>query len=535
MRTSPPAGFRSAPTRWARRVDAAFTTFVARGGDPGADASPRPWAEARRELLAPAVHGALALLVVAATATHRDTIFRGRRLLDWPISVPLISQGGDLRKWVCLVGFFGGIAVLCWAWVRICRAVRRGGVRPAVVIAIFGVWCLPLLAAPPLLGRDAYSYNANGELIARGLDPNHNSPAALGDSDPYDAVHPAWRHTRSPYGPLALRIGAVAVALAGHRMNPSVIAMRLAAVAGVVLMALALPSLARRLGHDPGDALALAALNPLIMLNIVGGTHNDGIMLGLLVAGLAVGLSGRRVTGIVLCGLATGVKLPAAGGVLLLGWEWAGRDVPVRRRLLPVAGAGAIGLGTLALTTWFSGLSWAWVAALGIPSRANGFMAPVNALGYLLGSFSGIDTDTAIGVTRALGLLATIGAGVLLFWRSAALGGVRALGIALAVFAILGTTLFPWYLTWCVVLLAAAGPRALRGPLIGVSIGMCFLVTPVGGVILDNFAGAAKVGMALLTVALDVGVAWAITRACSPAQPRPARVPVAVAAEGDAA
>src|SRR5207237_1064681 len=144
MRPSPPAGFRSAPTRWALRVDAAFTTFVARGGDPGLDAPARPWAEARPGLLAPAVHGALALLLVA----------------------------------------------------------------------------------PPLLGRDASSYNANGELIARGLDPNHNSPAALGDSDLYDAVHPAWRHTRSPYGPLALRIGAVAVALAGHRMNASVIAMR---------------------------------------------------------------------------------------------------------------------------------------------------------------------------------------------------------------------------------------------------------------------------------------------------------------------
>src|SRR5205807_9301267 len=109
------------------------------------------------------------------------------------------------------------------------------------------------------------------------------------------------------------------------------------------------------------------------------------------------------------------------------------------------------------------------------------------------------------------------------------------LGIALAVFALLVTTLFPWYLTWCVVLLAAAGPRALRGGLIGVSIGMCFLVTPVGGVILDNFAGAIKVGMALLTVGLDVAVAWAITRACAPGEPRQARVPVAVVAEGDAA
>src|SRR6185503_10043987 len=155
----------------------------------------------------------------------------------------------------------------------------------------------------------------------------------------------------------------------------------------------------------------LSILNPLVMLNVVGGVHNDGVMLGLLVAGLAAGLSGHRITGIVLCAVATAIKLPAAGGVFLLGWEWAGRDVPVRRRLLPLAGAMAIGLATLA-----------------VPSRAKGFMAPVNALGFALGSFAGIDTDATIGLMRALGLLATLGVGAFLFWRSAALGGVRALG-----------------------------------------------------------------------------------------------------------
>jgi hypothetical protein len=244
-------------------------------------------------------------------------------------------------------------------------------------------------------------------------------------------------------------------------------------------------------------------------------------MLGLLVAGLAAGLSGHRVTGIVLCAVATAVKLPAAGGVFLLGWEWAGRDVPVRRRLLPLAGAIAIGLAALALVTSLAGQGWGWVSALAVPSRAKGFMAPVNALGFALGSFAGIDTDATIGLMRALGLLATLSAGAFLFRRSASLGGVRTLGIALAAFAILGSTLFPWYMTWAIVLLAAAGPRALRGGLLGVSIGMCFLVTPVGGVMLDNFSGVAKVGMALLTLCIDAVVVWAIARACAPDQSRP--------------
>jgi hypothetical protein len=517
---------------WLDRVDRACARLVARGDDPGADVPTRSWAADRAELIRPAALGAVALLAIGVAATHRDALFRGRRLLDWPLHLPLVSRPGDVRRWVCLIAFFGGIALLCWAWVRIARVARRGGVAPALLIAIFGVWCLPLLAAPPLLGRDAYYYIAAGELSVRGLDANRVSPAALGERDSYYAVHPAWRHTHSPYGPVAARVDAAAVTVARHRMNPSVIALRGAAIAGLLLMAVALPTLARRAGHDPGHALALALLNPLVVLNVVGGAHNDGVMLGLLVAGLAVGWTGgrergrtgARVAGIVLCALATGVKLPAAGGVFLLGWEWAGRDVPVRRRLLPVAGAAVIAAATLAVAAWRIPEGWGWVGALGVPWRAQGFMAPVNAFGYVVGSFTGVDTDTTIAIARVLGLLVALAVVAAVLWRTSVLGGVRALGIALGLFALLGSTLFPWYLTWSVVLLAAAGPRVLRGPLLGVSIALCFLVTPVGGVVLDSFAGVAKVGMALVALALDALLAWAIVRAWSGDQPRPGAV-----------
>jgi hypothetical protein len=155
-------------------------------------------------------------------------------------------------------------------------------------------------------------------------------------------------------------------------------------------------------------------------------------------------------------------------------------------------------------------------------------MAPVNAAGFAFGSFAGIDVDTTIAIARILGFVAAVAAGALLFSRSAAIGGTRALGIALTVFACLGATLFPWYLTWGIVVLAAAGPRALRSALLFVSVGLCFLVTPVGGVVLDNYVGVMKVALALGALALDAAVALIVIRACRHRQPR---VPEAVRLE----
>ena len=40
--------------------------------------------------------------------------------------------------------------------------------------------------------------------------------------------------------------------------------------------------LARGLNRDPGEAFVLAAINPLVLITLIGGAHNDGIMAGFL-------------------------------------------------------------------------------------------------------------------------------------------------------------------------------------------------------------------------------------------------------------
>ena len=52
------------------------------------------------------------------------------------------------------------------------------------------------------------------------------------------------------------------------------------------LIAYCIPKLARAYGRDPGSAFVLAVLNPLTLLALIGGVHNDAIMVGLLLAGI---------------------------------------------------------------------------------------------------------------------------------------------------------------------------------------------------------------------------------------------------------
>ena len=76
-------------------------------------------------------------------------------------------------------------------------------------------------------------------------------------------------------------------------------------------------------GRDEAVAVALAVLNPLVLLVLLGGAHNDALMLGLLVAGCALARRGHVVIGLAFSALAGEVKIPALIGVVLIGWWWS--------------------------------------------------------------------------------------------------------------------------------------------------------------------------------------------------------------------
>jgi hypothetical protein len=298
-------------------------------------------------------------------------------------------------------------------------------------------------------------------------------------------VDPLWVNTPAPYGPLFMWIDGVFTSLSAHHELIDVILLRLLAIGGVALMALGVNSLARTYRRDPAYVLTLAILNPITVLELVGGAHNDAIMLGLLVCGIAVARRGRPVAGIVLCALAAAIKVPAAIGILYIGWEWMGAGIPLRARIRPLLTAGLISGGIMGALSPLTGLGWSWVLNLGAPGTVRSWVAPATGAGILLTDTAhlvgvGVSLHTMLSVTRFVGLCAALVLGLWLLWRSERIGSLQALGLTLLLVVGLGPVVQPWYLSWGLVLLSPVAEGRIRSLIIGLSVSSAFIGLPGG-------------------------------------------------------
>jgi hypothetical protein len=355
----------------------------------------------------------------------------------------------------------------------------------------------------PLFSRDVYSYAAQGEMMSHHISPYHYGPGVLGAAPSVNLVDPLWVNTPAPYGPLFMQIDGTLTSASLHHELVDVILLRLLAIGGVALMALGISSLARSHRRDPAYVLTLAILNPVTVLHLVGGAHNDALMLGLLVCGLAVARRGRPVAGIVLCALAAAVKVPAAIGILYIGWEWMGAGIPLRARIRPLLTAGLISAGVMGALSLVTGLGWTWVLNLGAPGTVRSWVAPATGAGIVLTDAAhlvgiGVPLHTMLTVTRTIGLFGALGAGLWLLWRSERVGSLQALGLTLLLVVTLGPVVQPWYLSWGLVLLAPVATGKVRSLIIGLSIASAFIGLP---------GGSKLVGLLLHADPLQVAVA----------------------------
>ncbi len=203
-------------------------------------------------------------------------------------------------------------------------------------------------------------------------------------------------------------------------------------------------------------------------------------MVGLLVCGLAVARRVGPVPGIVLCALAAGVKAPALLGAVFIGWCWPGPTAAFRARVERTLLALGIAGATLAVLSWISGLGWGWVDTISAESKVSTGVTPVDAVAHLVADgahlvgwqvgFGGVRTAFAI-----FGLLAAAAITAVLFWRSPRIGLVRALGLSLLAFALLGPVLWAWYATWGLVVLAPVATGRLRRAVIAITVVEAFI------------------------------------------------------------
>ena len=156
------------------------------------------------------------------------------------------------------------------------------------------MWIAPLLLAPPLFTRDIFSYLAQGALPLHGFDPYAVGPDAM-PGILTDNVHYFWQDTPAPYGPLFIIIAKSVAWLIGNNIIAGVLVMRLALLPGLALLVWALPELTRRLGGRVPVALWVAVANPMMVINMIGGGHNDLLVVGFLAAGALLALRGQHV------------------------------------------------------------------------------------------------------------------------------------------------------------------------------------------------------------------------------------------------
>lgn len=298
---------------------------------------------------------------------------------------------------------------------------------------------------PPLLSHDVYSYVDYARLGAvHGLDPYVHPPAAEPDDPAFPDV--TWTDTTSAYGPL---FTLATYALAWLPVGVAVLALKLVAALSVLALAAIVARVAPGRGLDPTRAAAFVALNPLVLVHVVGGAHNDGLTMALAMLSVAAVLAAREAAGGAALIAAIAVKSSAA-----LFAPFALLGTPRRGRFLFGALAASIAVAVAAQLAF----GWDWLHAFGLAGENQGRTSQMS-IPITASRLTGLDP----GAIRlgALVLYAALIAYLLAWtWRGndwARAAAWASLGLLLAT-----SWLLPWYLIWALPLAAISRDRPLQ-------------------------------------------------------------------------
>ncbi|WP_051952281.1 alpha-(1-_6)-mannopyranosyltransferase A [Corynebacterium ureicelerivorans] len=397
---------------------------------------------------------AACVLIAVGSFGAGATRYRGGVLRELGLDFLAFGHGRGLMDLLLTAGIVG----LVVAWVMLWKA------RPSARQMRRTVWWWTgaLACSAPILSRDVYSYLMQGAMLRDGFDP-YSEGAAVNPGPFLWEVSHDWRNTTTPYGPLHLGLGKAVTTLVGDNVTAGLIAYRLIAVAGFALIVWSVPRIAKAIGGDPALALWLGVANPVMLLHLIGGMHNEAVMVGLVSLGLLSCLRGRWCTpGIALIALAVSLKATAAVALPFVVWLMVQRHSSTalgRAGMLVVSGAWAlvVNAAVVQLVTVASGTTWGWLAQITGNSKViNPLAGPTLAAELLTPLLQLVDDtfryNTALSWTRSVFSVLMLVGLVAVWWlfrprpgtayeRRAVAGTTAAYAVAFVANAVT----LPWY------------------------------------------------------------------------------------------
>lgn len=373
-----------------------------------------------------------------------------------------------------------GVGLMLIAWLGLGRRVLAGEMTEFTMKATTGFWLAPLLLSVPVFSRDTYSYLAQGALLRDGLDPYAVGPVANPNSL-LDNVSPIWTITTAPYGPAFILVAKFVTMAVGNNVVAGTALLRLCMLPGLALLIWATPRLTRQLGTDGPTALWICVLNPLVLIHLMGGVHNEMLMVGLMAAGIALSFAGRHVLGTALITVAIAVKATAGIALPFMVWVWT-RHLCARRGYRPAwAFVAATAVSLLIFAVVFGILSvvahvgLGWLTALaGSVKIINWLTVPTAAANLIHALFSGVFAVhfyPLLRITRFIGI-AIIAVSLPLSWwrfRRDDRDALTGIAVSMLVVVLFVPAALPWYYSWP---LAVAAPLAQSRRAIAVIAGL---------------------------------------------------------------
>ena len=389
---------------------------------------------------------------------------RNRGGLLEALNIGFLSYGHGRNLGLAL--YWVGIFLLAAAWVLAGRTIIRpqltnprpkGGLRD--IQRILFAWVTPLVFAGPLASRDVYSYLMQGAMVRDGFNP-YTEGAAVNPGPFLLEVSQDWRNTTTPYGPLHLWIGELVTGLVGDNVAAGVAAYKVLSLLGFITIAWSIPRIASKLGADPAVALWLGVANPVIILHLIGGMHNESLMVGLVSIGLLAALNRHFHAALILVGAAVAMKATAVIAAPFIVWMmlhyYAPKGSSKWRSLSVFVLSGLIALveiiAAVALITWISGTSWGWLSQVSGNSKViNPLAGPTLATDVIFPAVQIFMPDASynaiLAVLRSIAMACMLIGLVVVWWlcrkddRDAVMGTAAAYQVAF----VFNAVTLPWY------------------------------------------------------------------------------------------